>query len=148
MRDTRAHAWTSEERVRKGGDKLTKFLNAKQQGRLDGFFTAKPKTSPAKKDKAEEKGKGKGTKRKVRVSLDTSIPHSQPLHRRTTQRMLAVARRRRRSSCCPYFPSQSPGSSHCYLSCDCPSCTDCIRFPYLTCCITSTIHNVVSEICI
>ncbi|RDX53414.1 PIN domain-like protein [Lentinus brumalis] len=57
----------NEERVRKGAEKLTKFLNAKQQGRLDGFFTAtaKPKTSPAKKDKAEEKGKGKGTKRKV-----------------------------------------------------------------------------------
>ncbi|KAI0372263.1 PIN domain-like protein [Pilatotrama ljubarskyi] len=55
----------NEERVRKGGEKLAKFLNAKQQGRLDGFFSVKPKTSPAKKDKAEEKGKGKGTKRKA-----------------------------------------------------------------------------------
>ncbi|KAI0632213.1 PIN domain-like protein [Trametes polyzona] len=54
----------NEERVRKGGEKLAKFLNAKQQGRLDGFFSVKPKTSPAKKDK-EEKGKGKGTKRKA-----------------------------------------------------------------------------------
>ncbi|KAI9058471.1 PIN domain-like protein [Trametes sanguinea] len=55
----------NEERVRKGAEKLTKFLNAKQQGRLDGFFAVKPKTSP-KKDKAEEKGaKGKGTKRKA-----------------------------------------------------------------------------------
>lgn len=67
----------SEDRVRKGADKLTKFLNAKQQGRLDGFFSVKPK-SP-KKDEAPTKGKGKGaakgkadakgakgTKRKVR----------------------------------------------------------------------------------
>ncbi|KAI0657332.1 PIN domain-like protein [Cubamyces menziesii] len=55
----------NEERVRKGGEKLTKFLNAKQQGRLDGFFSVKPKAEPAKKDKAEGKGKGRGTKRKV-----------------------------------------------------------------------------------
>ncbi|KAL7279870.1 hypothetical protein ACG7TL_006279 [Trametes sanguinea] len=55
----------NEERVRKGAEKLTKFLNAKQQGRLDGFFAVKPKTSP-KKEKAEEKGaKGRGTKRKA-----------------------------------------------------------------------------------
>lgn len=59
----------SEERVRRGAEKLSKFLNTKQQGRLDGFFTAKPKTSPAKsKSDEKEKGKtkgGKGTKRKV-----------------------------------------------------------------------------------
>ena len=62
-----AHSANSEERVRKGAEKLTKFLNAKQQGRLDGFFTAKPKTSPKKgKDEEKGKGKGKGTKRKVR----------------------------------------------------------------------------------
>ncbi|KAK7677732.1 Flap endonuclease 1-A [Cerrena zonata] len=48
----------NEDRVRKGADKLTKFLNAKQQGRLDGFFSVKPK-SP-KKDEAPAKGKGKG----------------------------------------------------------------------------------------
>jgi flap endonuclease-1 len=55
---------SSEDRVRKGAEKLTKFLNSKQQGRLDGFFTVKPKEkkSPAK---ADAKGKGKGTKRKV-----------------------------------------------------------------------------------
>ena len=58
----------SEDRVRKGAEKLEKFLNAKQQGRLDGFFAVKPKTSPTK-GKAEEKGKGKGTKRKVRISM-------------------------------------------------------------------------------
>ena len=55
--------------MRKGGEKLAKFLNAKQQGRLDGFFSVQPKTSPKKKEKEEKegkgKGKGKGTKRKV-----------------------------------------------------------------------------------
>ena len=61
---------SSEERVRKGAEKLSKFLNAKQQGRLDGFFTAQPKTSSNKgKDKSDAKGKGKGTKRKVRLWL-------------------------------------------------------------------------------
>ncbi|KAH9891740.1 PIN domain-like protein [Cubamyces lactineus] len=55
----------NEERVRKGGEKLSKFLNAKQQGRLDGFFSVKPKAEPAKKEKAEEKGKSRGTKRKA-----------------------------------------------------------------------------------
>ena len=65
----------SEERVRKGAEKLEKFLNAKQQGRLDGFFTVKPKESPKKDDKSKGKGKGKGkeeskgTKRKVGLNL-------------------------------------------------------------------------------
>jgi len=40
----------NEERVRKGADKLSKYLNTKQQGRLDGFFTVQPKTSPKKRD--------------------------------------------------------------------------------------------------
>jgi flap endonuclease-1 len=63
----------SEERVRRGADKLQKFLNSKQQGRLDGFFSVKPKekekaTVPAKgkgtgKDKVDTKAKG--SKRKV-----------------------------------------------------------------------------------
>ncbi|THH16524.1 hypothetical protein EW146_g4121 [Bondarzewia mesenterica] len=58
----------SEERVRKGADKLSKFLNAKQQGRLDGFFTVKPKTfskkdGPAKK--ADAKKETKSGKRKT-----------------------------------------------------------------------------------
>ena len=56
---------SSEDRVRKGAEKLGKFLNAKQQGRLDGFFSSKPKEAPAKA-KEDAKGKGKGTKRKVR----------------------------------------------------------------------------------
>ena len=51
--------------MRKGAEKLGKFLNAKQQGRLDGFFSSKPKEAPAK-TKEDAKGKGKGTKRKVR----------------------------------------------------------------------------------
>jgi hypothetical protein len=59
---------SSEERVRKGAEKLTKFLNSKQQGRLDGFFTVKPKEKKSP-TKADAKGKGKdaakGTKRKV-----------------------------------------------------------------------------------
>ena len=54
----------SEERVRKGAEKLTKFLNAKQQGRLDGFFTMSQK--PTEKETAKGKDKGKGSKRKVR----------------------------------------------------------------------------------
>ncbi|KAH9999631.1 PIN domain-like protein [Russula compacta] len=56
----------NEERVRKGAEKLAKSLNAKQQGRLDGFFTATSKTSAPKKASAKGKDdKGKGTKRKV-----------------------------------------------------------------------------------
>jgi flap endonuclease-1 len=48
----------SEERVRKGAEKLQKFLSAKQQGRLDGFFTVQPKEPKADKSRV---GKGKGT---------------------------------------------------------------------------------------
>ncbi|KLO11101.1 PIN domain-like protein [Schizopora paradoxa] len=55
----------NEERVRKGAEKLEKFLHSKQQGRLDGFFTVQQKKSP---EKPTGKGKGKetakGTKRK------------------------------------------------------------------------------------
>jgi hypothetical protein len=65
--------WGSEDRVRKGADKLTKHLGAKQQGRLDGFFKVQPKSSPdAKKGTTNPAGKGaaKGKKRKVRRLLD------------------------------------------------------------------------------
>ncbi|KAF8886202.1 PIN domain-like protein [Infundibulicybe gibba] len=60
----------SEERVRKGAEKLQKFLNSKQQGRLDGFFTTKPKDKAAapvkgKGAKGKPEPKGKGTKRKA-----------------------------------------------------------------------------------
>jgi flap endonuclease-1 len=51
-------------------------LNAKQQGRLDGFFTVKPK-SPKKEDakgkgKGKDDAKGKGVKRKASFSLGLS----------------------------------------------------------------------------
>lgn len=60
----------SEERVRKGAEKLQKYLNSKQQGRLDGFFTVVPK-SPKKEIAGKEKGKA-GNKRKVIIILLTS----------------------------------------------------------------------------
>jgi len=41
---------------------MVKMVSAKQQGRLDGFFTKTPAKSPTKD--AKEGGKGKGTKRK------------------------------------------------------------------------------------
>ena len=55
--------------MRKGAEKLAKSLNAKQQGRLDGFFTTTakapaPKKAPGKDGKGKD-DKGKGTKRKV-----------------------------------------------------------------------------------
>jgi len=53
----------SEERVRKGAEKLQKFLNTKQQGRLDGFFSVKPKDKSVPKTTS----KAKGVKRKVRI---------------------------------------------------------------------------------
>lgn len=69
--------------MRKGADKLTKFLNAKQQGRLDGFFTVQPKTKVASAavGKGAKDAKGKGAKgkekdvkgkRKVRSLFATS----------------------------------------------------------------------------
>ncbi|TFK27564.1 PIN domain-like protein [Coprinopsis marcescibilis] len=52
----------NEDRVRKGAEKLQKHLHTKQQGRLDGFFTVKPKVAaPPAKGKAAAKT---GTKRK------------------------------------------------------------------------------------
>ena len=107
----------SEERVRKGADKLQKYLNSKQQGRLDGFFTVQPKTSPKKgKDDKAAKGKGKGkekadtkgTKRKVRICFQLCITlrigynkltrFSCLLFVRTRTRRKQVGVRRRRKS--------------------------------------------------
>ncbi|EDQ98419.1 uncharacterized protein LACBIDRAFT_192371 [Laccaria bicolor S238N-H82] len=69
----------NEDRVRKGAEKLQKFLNSKQQGRLDGFFSVKPKekaAAPAPVGKAKGKGKidakAKGTKRKVDEKAESS----------------------------------------------------------------------------
>lgn len=45
--------------MRAGAAKLSKMLAAKQQGRLDGFFTVKPKAADDKKG-----AKGAGAKRK------------------------------------------------------------------------------------
>jgi len=51
----------NEERVRKGAEKLQKYLHTKQQGRLDGFFTVKPKEkAPPAKDNGKTGGKRKG----------------------------------------------------------------------------------------
>jgi hypothetical protein len=66
----------SEERVRKGAEKLVKSLNTKQQGRLDGFFTATPRTSAPKASAKDAKGKndkGKGTKRKVSYCITLAL---------------------------------------------------------------------------
>ncbi|KIM43031.1 hypothetical protein M413DRAFT_443842 [Hebeloma cylindrosporum] len=66
----------NEERVRKGAEKLQKYLNSKQQGRLDGFFTVKPKDKapPAKGKKGDVKGKG--TKRKGDDKAESSSKKS------------------------------------------------------------------------
>ncbi|PPQ72254.1 hypothetical protein CVT26_006981 [Gymnopilus dilepis] len=51
----------NEERVRKGAEKLQKHLHSKQQGRLDGFFTVKPKEkAPPTKEKGKAGAKRKG----------------------------------------------------------------------------------------
>ncbi|KAF8610596.1 PIN domain-like protein [Ceratobasidium sp. AG-I] len=65
----------NEDRVRKGAEKLTKMLNTKQQGRLDGFFKVTESTSSKAKPGAGGKGasgaKGAGGKRKADDKKDT-----------------------------------------------------------------------------
>lgn len=57
----------NEERVRKGADKLRLAMGAKQQGRLDGFFTVQPKSADEIKRKAEdEKEKHKAKRAKLK----------------------------------------------------------------------------------
>ena len=62
------HSYHSEDRVRAGAAKLAKMLAAKQQGRLDGFFTVKPKEGggeTVKKTGDKRKGDDKvGAKKK------------------------------------------------------------------------------------
>lgn len=53
----------SEDRVRAGAAKLAKMISAKQQGRLDGFFTVKPKEG--NEDGKKAGGKKAGEKRKA-----------------------------------------------------------------------------------
>ena len=55
---------SSEERVRSGAARLQKMFNAKQQGRLDGFFKVLPKKEGAKPDAASASKKA-APKRKV-----------------------------------------------------------------------------------
>jgi len=68
----------NKDRVLKGADKLQKYLNSKQQGRLDGFFSVKPKEKAAAPAKVKGKGKGKvdtqakGTKRKGEEKAESS----------------------------------------------------------------------------
>jgi hypothetical protein len=104
--DLRVDLGTSEERVRKGADKLTKFLNTKQQGRLDGFFTVKAKEKPAPpaKGKGKPDPKAKGTKRKVGVVLLYSVGQvlTRISHRETRKGKAALGRRQNGSK--PYHP--------------------------------------------
>lgn len=51
-----------EDRVRNGAAKLGKMLAAKQQGRLDGFFTVKPKVQDDKKGAGKRKADDKKAK--------------------------------------------------------------------------------------
>jgi hypothetical protein len=111
--------------VRKGADKLAKFLNSKQQGRLDGFFTVQPKTSPkkgaSKSSGKDVKGKGKGkadtkgTKRKVcgiffvwRVCYRKKLMTMACVVYRMMKRRRVGARRRRRNKEYPPSPCVSP----------------------------------------
>lgn len=88
--------------MRKGAEKLSKFLQAKQQGRLDGFFTVQQqKSSPEKGSKGKDKGSAKGTKRKVRyISLFLELISLTTGHRYrvTIRRKPLQARRAKRSS--------------------------------------------------
>ncbi|ELU43928.1 FEN-1 endonuclease [Rhizoctonia solani AG-1 IA] len=62
------------ERVRKGAEKLTKMLNTKQQGRLDGFFKVTESASSKAKataGKGAASSKGAGAKRKADEKKDT-----------------------------------------------------------------------------
>jgi len=64
----------SEDRIRKGAEKLAKAVNAKQQGRIDGFFVVQPKakegdTKKGKGAKNDIKPKGTG-KRKLNKAED------------------------------------------------------------------------------
>ncbi|KAG8899015.1 Elongation of fatty acids protein 2 [Tulasnella sp. 408] len=59
----------NEDRVRKAAEKLQKMLAAKQQGRLDGFFTVKPKEEAGSWKGGKD---AKGTKRKASAHDDAS----------------------------------------------------------------------------
>ena len=96
----------SEERVRKGAEKLTKFLNAKQQGRLDGFFSVQNKEP--QKSKAAEKGSQKGVKRKVNISivyLSCNVLETDKFSSRGTNLTInPKAKKRKQNDNCPLSP--------------------------------------------
>ncbi|KAE8220685.1 hypothetical protein CF319_g5821 [Tilletia indica] len=69
----------SEDRVRKGAEKLTKSLSQKQQGRLDGFFTVMPSSKPEASSSGKKGAKGKGKDdKKTKSSSSTSAKSSKP----------------------------------------------------------------------
>ena len=112
-------------------------MNAKQQGRLDGFFTSKPSTSSKNDDDKKGKSKGKavakddkkGTKRKVSsiwylCRLSTSdVWYS----RRIIKTRLAVVRNRR-SSVKVARGNRIPRLRCCIVVRPCPAST---IFPYI-----------------
>ncbi|KAK0569090.1 Elongation of fatty acids protein 2 [Tilletia horrida] len=55
----------SEDRVRKGAEKLTKALSQKQQGRLDGFFKVMPAASSSSSEGQGSKGKTQQSAKKT-----------------------------------------------------------------------------------
>ena len=86
--------------MRKGAEKLSKFLNAKQQGRLDGFFTVQPKAPSAKNvkgKKVDAKGTA-GSKRKVGVEVTVLMSISDLRPSRTKRATQVRVRRQRRRS--------------------------------------------------
>ena len=97
LHDLTVHA-LREDRVRKSCEKLTKAVGSKQQGRIDGFFTVKPKdNASASKSKAKggkDDSKTKSTKRKVStLSRRCQTPTETSASRQ--RRRMAVAQRRR-----------------------------------------------------
>ena len=112
-----------EDRVRKSCEKLTKAVSSKQQGRIDGFFTVKPKENTASTSKSKAKGgkddsKTKSTKRKVGVLLCRCQTPTKAFTSRQMRRTAAAQRRRGRKSkprSLETFISVARVSSVCYL---------------------------------
>ena len=113
-----------EDRVRKSCEKLTKAVNSKQQGRIDGFFTVKPKENTASSSKSKAKGgkddsKTKNTKRKVRSSLCRCRVPIEIFAPRQRRRKVVGQRRRGRKSDLRSSETYIPWSRG--------------RYPYVTC---------------
>lgn len=123
LHDLTVHA-PREERVRKSCEKLTKAVNSKQQGRIDGFFTVKPKENTASSSNSKAKGgktdsKTKSAKRKVcSPSCRCRVPVEIFIFRQKRKRVVEQRRPGRKSDLKPskmYIP-RSLG-----------------RYPYFTC---------------